>query len=155
MFKGTYRYRIDAKGRLPVPAAFRRALGALGSETVVATFMDQCLAVFPAPEWSRLEDRLRGLPAFGRTTRALTRSLMSRASECTLDVQGRILLPPPLRRAAGLEREVVIVGALDRFEVWAPGSWDRFLADAERLLDDAGLDVAWPSSPGGPSTGKP
>jgi MraZ protein len=154
VFKGTYRYRIDGKGRLPVPAAFRKALAGQGAEAVVATFLDQCLAVYPPSEWMRLEDRLRALPSFGRTTRALTRSLLSRASDCALDVQGRILVPPALRQAAGLEREVAIVGALDRFEVWAPDAWDRFLSESERLLDDASLDVPWPP-PGGPSTGKP
>ena len=61
VFKGTYRHRIDAKGRLPVPAVFRRALG--GEPAVVVTFLDQCLAVYPPAEWARLETQLSALPA--------------------------------------------------------------------------------------------
>ncbi|HEY7509612.1 MAG TPA: hypothetical protein VIG50_05125, partial [Vicinamibacteria bacterium] len=69
------------------------------------------------------------------------------------DVQGRILLPHALRTAAGLQREVVVVGVLNRIELWSPDTWQTFLAEAERLLDDASLDVQWP--PGGPASRGP
>jgi MraZ protein len=144
VFKGTYRYRIDGKGRLPVPTAFRRALGQGG---VVLTLLDECLAAYRPPEWQRLEARLRALPAFNKQARALTRLLTSRAADCTLDMQGRILLPPPLRHAAGLEREAVVVGVLDRFELWRPAAWDSFLHDSEKLLDDVSLELGWPAAP--------
>ena len=71
VFKGTYRHRIDAKGRLPVPAAFRRLLAERRSRTVVVTLLDQCLAAYPPGEWSRLESQLQALPAFSRPVRAL------------------------------------------------------------------------------------
>ena len=144
MFKGTYRHRIDAKGRLPVPAVFRRGLDA-GS--VVLTLLDQCLAAYPAVQWRRLEQQLAALPVLGRQARSLTRLLLSRACDCALDTQGRILVPPALRAAAGLEREAVLIGALDRFEVWRPEAWEQFLKESERLLDDLTLDIPWPLSP--------
>ena len=97
VFKGTYHHRIDPKGRLPVPAAFRRALAEQGAGAVVVTLLDQCLAVYPPAEWARLEAQLASLPAFSRPVKALTRLLASRAGDCELDVQGRILLPPALR----------------------------------------------------------
>ena len=153
MFKGTYRHRIDGKGRLPVPAAFRRALAGESASSVVVTLLDQCLAAYPPAEWSRLEGQLRALPAFSRPVKALTRLLASRAADCDFDVQGRILLPPPLRESAGLSQDVVVVGVLNRFEVWAPAAWDAFLRDAERLLDDATLGVEWPPPP--PRPGEP
>ncbi|HEY7409510.1 MAG TPA: division/cell wall cluster transcriptional repressor MraZ [Vicinamibacteria bacterium] len=146
MFKGTYRHRIDPKGRLPVPAAFRKAL-AEGEGRLVLTLLDQCLAAYPPPEWERLEEQLGALPAFSRPVKALTRLLASRAADCTLDVQGRILLPPVLRAGAGLVREAVVVGVLNRFEVWSPAAWDSFLRDSERLLEDVSLDVQWPPAP--------
>ena len=149
MFKGTYHHRIDAKGRLPIPAAFRRALGE--DRRVVVTLLDQCLAVYTEAEWARLESQLAALPAFSKQVKALTRLLVSRAADCELDVQGRILLPPTLRETAGLDRDAVVVGVLNRFEVWSPESWDGFVKESERLLDDVSLDVQWPPAPPRPT----
>ena len=142
MFKGTYRHRIDPKGRLPVPAAFRRALGA-DRPRVVLTRIDDCLAAYPPTGWERLEEQLSAMPAFSPAVKALTRRLLAYAADCPVDTQGRILLPPSLRAGVGLEREAVVVGVLGRFEIWAPESWDAFLRDSERLLDDAAL-AGWP-----------
>jgi MraZ protein len=142
VFKGAYRHRIDAKGRLPVPAAFRRALG--DEARVVVTQLDQCLAVYSPSEWRKLEAQLAALPSFSKPVKALTRLLASRAADCEIDVQGRILLPPSLRQSAGLGRDAVVVGVLNRFEVWSPESWDTFVRESERLLDDVSLDIQWP-----------
>jgi MraZ protein len=149
VFKGTYRHRIDPKGRLPVPAAFRRALGK--EPAVIVTVLDQCLAVYPPAEWARLETQLGVLPAFSRPVKALTRLLLSRAADCELDVQGRILLPPALRESAGLGRDAVVVGVLSRFEIWSPDSWEGFVRESERLLDDVSLDIQWPLPPATPT----
>jgi MraZ protein len=138
---------MDGKGRLPVPAAFRRALGEAGGQGLIATPLDQCVAVYPSGEWQRLEAQLRQLPSFSREVKALTRLLTSRAVDCPLDVQGRILLPASLRQGARLAGEVVVVGVLDRFELWAPEGWDDFVRESERLLDDVSLGVQWPPPP--------
>ena len=151
MFKGTYRHRIDPKGRLPVPAAFRRQLLAQGASALVATPLDQCVAVYPPSEWERLESQLRAMPAFSKPVKALTRLLASRAQDLELDVQGRILLPPALRQAASLAADVVIIGVLDRFEIWSPPVWDSFLRESEGLLDDVASDLQWPLPIPGPA----
>ena len=153
VFKGTYHHRIDAKGRVPVPAAFRRELGESG--LVVLTLLDQCLAAYAPHEWERLEAQLAALPAFSRPVKALTRLLASRAADCEIDMQGRILLPPALRAAAALGREAVVVGVLNRFEVWSPGAWESFVRESERLLDDVSLDVQWPLPPAAPGAPAP
>jgi MraZ protein len=153
VFKGTYRHKIDPKGRLPVPAAFRRLLAEGGTDRLVVTLLDQCLAAYPPPEWSRLETQLAALPAFSRPVKTLSRLLTSRAADCDLDVQGRILLPPALRQAAHLGREAVLVGVLNRIEVWAPEAWDTFLQESERVLDDVSLEVQWPLPPSAPGGG--
>ena len=129
-----------------MPAAFRRVLATRGGDRLVATVLDQCLAVYPESEWERLEAQLRQLPAFSRDVKALTRLLASRAVDCELDVQGRILLPAALRKAADLADETVVVGVVDRFELWAPARWDDFLRESERLLDDVSLGVQWPAA---------
>ena len=149
VFKGTYRHRIDAKGRLPVPAAFRRELGERG--LLVLTLLDQCLAAYAPSEWARLESQLAALPSFSKPVKALTRLLASRAADCEIDVQGRILLPPGLRKGAGLARDAVVVGVLNRFEIWSPEAWDSFIRESERLLDDVSLDVSWPLPPASPA----
>ena len=90
--------------------------------------------------------------------KALTRLLASRAADCEIDVQGRILLPPSLRQAAALGRDAVVVGVLNRFEVWSPESWDTFVRESERLLDDVSLDIQWPlpaPAPTGPVSASP
>ena len=145
MFKGTYRHRIDAKGRLPVPAVFRRLLAESGTTAVVVTVLDQCLAAYPSEEWSRVESHLSALPPFSKPVKMLSRRLSSQAVDCPLDVQGRILLPAALRTAAKLEREAVVAGVLHRFEIWDPEAWAAFLVESERVLDDASLGVPWPS----------
>jgi MraZ protein len=149
VFKGTYRHRIDAKGRLPIPAAFRRGLG--DAVAVVVTQLDQCLAAYPPAEWARLEAQLATLPSFSKPVKALTRLLASRAADCELDVQGRILLPPALRAAVGLQRDAVVIGVLNRFEIWTPEGWDAFVRESEQLLDDASIDIQWPPPPATPT----
>jgi MraZ protein len=115
------------------------------------TQLDQCLAVYPPSEWARLEGQLAALPAFNKPVKALTRLLASRAADCEIDVQGRVLLPPALRAAAGLARDAVVVGVLNRFEIWSPEGWESFVRDSERLLDDVSLDIQWPPPPATPS----
>ena len=132
-----------------MPAPFRRGL-AERPAAVVVTILDQCLAAYPPSEWARLEGQLRALPAFSKPARALTRLLTSRAVDCELDVQGRILLPASMRAAAQLDREALVIGVLNRFELWAPERWEAFVAESERVLEDVTLDIQWPPAP--PST---
>ena len=138
-----------------MPAPFRRSLAAAGARALVVTLLDECLAAYPPAEWDRLEAQLVVLPAFSKPVKGLTRLLASRAADCKLDVQGRILLPPTLRRAAALGREATVIGVLNRFEVWAPERWAAFLEGSARLLEDVNLGVEWPPAPARHPQGKP
>ena len=121
----------------------------------MVTQLDQCLAVYAPSEWAGLEAQLAALPSFSRPVKALTRLLASRAADCEIDVQGRILLPPALRAAIALQRDAVVIGVLNRFEIWTPEAWDGFVRESERLLDDVSIDVQWPPSPATPGGAAP
>lgn len=124
-FYGTETYKIDHKGRLSVPASMRRSAGrkkSLQSFILVAGF-EGCLALFGLDEWMRVEDRLRKVPMGDRRGRAFARAFLMDACKVTVDAQGRVTIPPALMRRAGLGKEAVLLGQVDRIEIW----------DAERL----------------------
>ena len=95
-------------------------------DSFVLTFFDDAIAGYPRGTWLSLEKQVLSLPAFSKKARALSRVLASRAHESRLDTQGRILVPPALRRLAGLERDVIVIGAMDRFEIWPRDKWNTF-----------------------------
>ena len=125
---GEFRHAIDEKGRLTLPARIRDGLG----QTFVATKgLDSCLFLFPQAEWEGFEMRARALPVTNSDARAYVRLLFAGASECRVDAQGRVLLPAALREYAALGREGLVIGVLNRAEVWAPEAWERYRADTE------------------------
>ena len=128
MLIGEYQHAVDAKGRLIMPAKFREQLG----ETFIVTRgLDQCLFVYPMEEWRTLENKLKSLPMTQANARAFVRFLFSGATECTLDRQGRILLPAHLREHAGINKDVMIIGVSTRVEIWAREQWQAYVAQAE------------------------
>ncbi|HEY8552515.1 MAG TPA: division/cell wall cluster transcriptional repressor MraZ [Thermaerobacter sp.] len=127
MLIGEYRHAVDDKGRLFVPARLRDELG---EPLVVTRGLDQCLFVFPPGEWQSLEAKLRALPLAQSSARAFVRLLLSGASECVPDKQGRILLPQALREYAGIDREAVLIGVGNRVEIWAAERWTRYVEEA-------------------------
>ncbi len=149
MFAGSFECRMDRQGRVAVPPAFRRKIEDEG-ESFVLTFFDDAIAGYPRGTWLSLEKQVLSLPAFSKKARSLSRVLASRAHESRLDSQGRILVPPALRRLAGLDRDVVIIGAMDRFEIWPRNKWSAFASEAEALLDAASSELSLARS--GPST---
>lgn len=123
MFMGEYQHTIDEKGRLIIPSRFRSGLG---ERFVVTKGLDRCLFAFPAGEWSALEEKLKSLPFTKADARAFVRFFFSGATECELDKQGRILLPPNLREYALLEKDVVVIGVSNRVEIWAKEEWEKY-----------------------------
>ncbi|MCI5621760.1 MAG: division/cell wall cluster transcriptional repressor MraZ [Lachnospiraceae bacterium] len=120
MFKGEYSHNIDAKGRMIVPSKFREQLG----DTFVATKgLDGCLFVYSNDEWARIEEKFRDIPLTSKDARKFLRFFFAGAVDCEVDKQGRILIPANLREYAGLEKEVVSVGAFTRVEIWDKQRW--------------------------------
>ena len=111
MFMGEYNHTIDAKGRLIIPARFRELLG---EEFILTKGLDGCLSIYPMDAWEAFETKLRALPLTNKNARTFTRFFVAGATNCELDKQGRILVPQTLREFAGLEKEVVLTGNLDR-----------------------------------------
>ena len=122
MFMGEYNHIIDAKGRLIIPARFRELLG---EEFILTKGLDGCLSIYPMDAWEAFETKLRALPLTNKNARTFTRFLVAGATNCELDRQGRILVPQTLREFAGLEKEVVLTGNLDRIEIWSKEKWSE------------------------------
>lgn len=119
---GEYNHTIDAKGRLIIPARFRELLG---EEFILTKGLDGCLSIYPMDAWETFETKLRALPLTNKNARTFTRFFVAGATNCELDKQGRILVPQTLREFAGLEKEVVLTGNLDRIEIWSKEKWSE------------------------------
>jgi MraZ protein len=120
MFMGEYNHTIDTKGRLIVPAKFRESLG---EEFVVTKGLDGCLFVYSNEEWVTIEEKFREIPLTTKDARKFARFFFAGAATCEVDKQGRILIPSVLREFAELEKEVVLVGVLNRIEIWSKSRW--------------------------------
>ncbi|MBE9388794.1 division/cell wall cluster transcriptional repressor MraZ [Vagococcus salmoninarum] len=133
MFMGEFKHNIDAKGRLIMPAKFRDELG---EKFVVTRGMDGCLFGYPQSAWAVLEEKLKEMPLSKKDARTFVRFFYSAATECEIDKQGRINLPPALRSHGGLEKECVVIGVSDRIEIWSQSKWDAFSIEAEENFDE-------------------
>ena len=122
MFMGEYNHTIDAKGRLIIPSKFRELLG---EEFVLTRGLDGCLYIYPMDEWAAFEEKLRALPLTNKNARTFSRFFVAGATSCELDKQGRILVPATLREFAGLEKDVVLTGNINRIEIWSKEKWNE------------------------------
>lgn len=136
-FRGTFSHNIDSKGRLSVPNKFRDILRAKEDSRLVVTkdLYQDCLLVFPLERWQEAEERVDELPT-GQERDNFVRRFVSPAQDCAMDKMGRILIPATLREEVGLGREVMVVGALGKFEIWDKAGWDSYSRD-QTVLDNA------------------
>jgi len=132
MFSGEFRHTLDHKGRLAIPARFRQDFEA---GLVVTRGIEKCLFIFTLQGWEAYVATLNQLPLDKKRSRTVNRYLFSGANKLVPDGQGRILLPANLREFAGLDDEVVVVGANYRLEVWAPDKWQAILEEAEKDIE--------------------
>ncbi|MBL7685078.1 MAG: division/cell wall cluster transcriptional repressor MraZ, partial [Deltaproteobacteria bacterium] len=103
---------------------------------------DGCLWGYPVREWQVIEEKVAALPQFKNEVRALQRVFISAASECPVDKQGRILIPPPLREYAGIEREVIFVGMIKRIEIWSKEKWQTEFMKSQEKISESIEDLA-------------
>ena len=138
VFLGTYTPRLDDKGRLILPAKFRDQLL---DGLVITRGQERCLYLFPMQEFERMHEELRRAPLTRKEARDYLRVFLSGASDETPDKQGRITVPPMLRSYAGLDRDVAVIGAGSRVELWDLRTWDAYLAEAEPAFADQREEV--------------
>jgi len=125
-FSGKHYYTVDEKGRLMIPAPFREILSAHYSSKLYITnaAFDRCLHIYPYEEWVKLEEKVRGLPRMIEEVRFFMRRVIASAQECSFDKQGRLLIPAAQREDSGIKGDVVIVGQIEKIEIWDRKEWD-------------------------------
>ena len=139
-FTGEYAYSLDSKGRVNIPAKFRQVLSEDNENTfVIARGMDPCIWVYPLAQWKEIETNLRSLSSLSKIHRTFVRNTARYASPSTYDKQGRITLTPSLIEYAGLEKDALIIGMVNKMEIWNPVQMDK--TDKETIeIDPAAYD---------------
>ncbi len=134
-FTGKYYYTVDPKGRIIMPAPLRKIILAdYNTKFYVANALfDRCLHMYPKEEWNTLEEKVRSLPKMDKDVKLFKRRVIASATECDIDKQGRILIPSALREDADIAGDIVIVGQVEKIELWSRKEWDA-------VVDLSGVD---------------
>ena len=141
MFRGATLVNLDSKGRLSVPVRYREQLveHAAGQMVCTIDIHHACLLLYPLPEWEIIEQKLSRLSSMNPAERRVQRLLLGHASECQMDSAGRLLVATTLRQHASLVKEVMLVGQLNKFELWDEQTWYQKVKediDAEQSAQD-------------------
>ena len=138
MFLGTYEPKLDDKGRVILPARFREDME---GGIVLTRGQEHCIYAFPAQEFEQMTVELRRAPLSSKQARDYVRVLLSGAYKEVPDKQGRITLPPDLRKYAGLDRELTVIGAGSRAEIWNSQAWNDYLSVQEDVFSQTENDI--------------
>lgn len=141
LFSGTYKYSLDDKNRLIIPVKFREILSADGVDKLYIARGDNHLYVFPLPVFLKLSDKFEAWDFTKEANQDYVRRFFSDAFDVTPDKQGRIMLPKELCAEAGIDREAIIIGALNRMEIWPPDKWKEFREKSTLRGFSANLDA--------------
>jgi len=125
MFEGANALSLDTKGRMSMPTSYRALINGFceGNMFLTLHIKDPCLLLYTQPEWEFTKEKISKLPSKNSYTRMLIRVLVGHATRCKLDGNGRILLPPLLREFVGIDKSIVLTGAINKFEVWDEQAW--------------------------------
>ncbi len=126
VFRGANQVTLDAKGRMVMPTRYRDRLVERSNGRLVVTIdRDQCLLLYPLPDWDEIERKLMRLPTLNTQARRMQRLMVGHATDLELDGHGRVLLPAELRAFAALTRAAVLIGQGNRFELWDEARWNE------------------------------
>jgi len=139
MFRGASKITLDSKGRMAIPTRYRDEIVSRSGGSLVATIdRDPCLLLYPLPDWEDMERRLMRLPGNKPAVRAFQRRMVGHAADMDMDSHGRILISKELREFAGLEKQVMLIGQGNKFELWDEGQWSQWISDSG---NDNGLEL--------------
>ncbi|ASN53942.1 division/cell wall cluster transcriptional repressor MraZ [Sinomonas sp. R1AF57] len=138
MLLGTYSPRLDEKGRLILPAKYRDELA---EGLVLTRGQERCIYVFSQKEFERVHEQMREAPISSRQARDYLRVFLSGASDEVPDKQGRVTIPPNLRKYAGLDRDLAVIGVGTRAEIWDARAWEDYLAEKESAFSETDDDA--------------
>ncbi|MBO7677760.1 MAG: division/cell wall cluster transcriptional repressor MraZ [Erysipelotrichaceae bacterium] len=133
MFIGEYQHNLDAKGRIIIPSRFRDELH---NTFILTRGLDGCLTIYSLEQWEKMFVELNKLPTTKKDARSYLRMLTTRATECTLDAQGRIIIPSFLAKAVNIEKECVVVGVNDHIEIWDKKAWEDYYLEASNNFEE-------------------
>ncbi len=140
MISGEYRYALDEKGRLMVPAKVRSEV--VGNVMILTRGVDRCLWLFPADEWRQLSENLIAVTSpFSERARLIQRRILAPAQEVEIDRSGRIAIPPTLREFAGLKKDCTILGMVKYIEIWDEPAYAAYLEDNEEKFKEAAEEI--------------
>lgn len=126
MFVGEYTHSLDEKGRMIMPAPFRRVLEEKGIKKVLITCgVGNCLVAYPPEEWIKILGKIKDIPTSKKEVRNFMRKFCADAMECAIDEQGRLNIPPKLRELANLDKEIIIIGLIEKMEIWNKEIWTQ------------------------------
>ncbi len=141
-FKGSYVHSIDNKGRVNLPAKLRKYISPEANDTFIVTRgFDQCIFGYPLDEWYNYEQAIRGLRSSSADSRFVMRHLLQYASEVQLDGQSRIMLPQKLLQFAEIKNDALILGVLERIEIWDPDIYEQYIQQQEASYEEVAEKV--------------
>lgn len=125
VFRGKFEFTLDGKGRVSIPSKFRDILQQRYDERLMITNNDGCIVCYPMEEWEQLESKILSLPQSKPEVKAFMRSFFASVTECQVDRQGRILIPLSQRSYAGLDKQVILIGMLNKIEIWGKEKFEQ------------------------------
>ena len=128
-FLGEYEATVDAKGRFLLPAGFKKQLTEGENRFIISRGFEKCLTLYPMKSWEPIMNKINQLNDFDPKVREFRRQFLGGATEIELDAAGRLLLPPTLKEFAGLSKDIILVAALDKIEIWDAGKYKQLFED--------------------------
>ncbi len=143
MFRGSSAITLDSKHRITIPTKYRAELVADCDRKLVCTIDTQypCLLLYPLPEWEEIELKLCQLSSMNKQERLFQQMILGNASDCEMDKSGRLLINGPLRKYANLDKNVMLVGQLNKFEIWNEDAWQAQMQQGVSQIESGEVEL--------------